>query len=57
MIKGKLINNDGLEYLRCVFNKTAENEPTKELNNELIEVLKAEIKRRDNEIKKGYTEN
>lgn len=52
----KLIDNDGLEYLRQVFNKTAENEPRNDLNNELIEVLKAEIKRRDNEIERLYRE-
>jgi hypothetical protein len=37
----KLIDNNGLEYLRQAFNKTAENEPRNDLNNELIEVLKA----------------
>jgi len=52
----KLIDNNGLEYLRQAFNKTAENEPRNDLNNELIEVLKAEIKRRDNEIERLYRE-
>ena len=52
----KLIDNDGLEYLRQVFNKTVENEPRNDLNSELIEVLKTEIKRRDNEIERLYRE-
>ena len=52
----KLIDNDGLEYLRQVFNKTVEKEPRNDLNSELIEVLKTEIKRRDNEIERLYRE-
>lgn len=52
----KLIDNEGLEYLRQVFNKTADNLPLNDLNNELIEVLKAEIKRRDGEIERLYRE-
>lgn len=52
----KLINNDGLEYLRQVFNKATDNAPLNDSNNELIEMLKAEVKRRDGEIERLYRE-
>ena len=52
----KLIDNEGLEYLRQVFNKTADNVPLNNLNNELIELLKAELKQRDGEITRLHSE-